>query len=237
MGRKAKNNIQKATSVSEPNIRMNFLYQASNLLAYTFYKTEQSDFKVKDKIKCNNNNNNNSINNTNERITRKRKRIPLRLKRNRYIKDLNKNIKKDKSFDKNAMDIDGHELQDKKNELQNKEMKSILNKDYPLLPLSRYYNTTLNVVAQKTVSRMDPNIKRSICKCCKTPLIPGLTSDIKVDDDETKFEILCKSCQTSRIFKSDDPNYCLFTEKAAITVKEYEQYLDAMTKENQKGKR
>jgi len=153
MGRKAKNNIQKATSVSEPNIRMNFLYQASNLFAYTFYKTEQSDFKVKDKIKCNNNNNN-SINNTNERITRKRKRIPLRLKRNRYIKDLNKNIKKDKSFDKNAMDIDGHELQNKKNELQNKEMKSILNKDYPLLPLSRYYNTTLNVVAQKTVSRM-----------------------------------------------------------------------------------
>lgn len=230
MGRKAKNNIQKATSVSEPNIRMNFLYQASNLLAYTFTKAEQSDFKVKDKIKSNNKIN--TANNSNEQIKRKRKRIPLRLKRNRYIEDLNKNIKKDKSFDKNAMDIDGLA-----NELQNKKLKSILNKDYPLLPLSRYYNTTLNVVAQKTVSRMDPNIKRTICKCCKTPLIPGLTSEIKVDDDETKFEISCKSCQTSRIFKSDDPNYCLFTEKATITVKEYEQYLDAMTKEKQKGKR
>jgi len=147
MGRKAKNNIQKATSVSEPNIRMNFLYQASNLLAYTFTKAEQSDFKVKDKIKSNNKIN--TANNSNEQIKRKRKRIPLRLKRNRYIEDLNKNIKKDKSFDKNAMDIDGLA-----NELQNKKLKSILNKDYPLLPLSRYYNTTLNVVAQKTVSRM-----------------------------------------------------------------------------------
>jgi len=56
-------------------------------------------------------------------------------------------------------------------------------------------------------------------------------------DDETKFEISCKSCQTSKIFKSDDPNYCLFTEKSSLTIKEYEQYLNAMAKDNKKGKR
>jgi len=145
MGRKAKNNIQKATSDSEPNIRMNFLYQASNLLAYTISKAEQSDFKEKDKIKSNKSDN--TIKNPNEQVKRKRKRIPLRIKRNKYIKDLSKI--KEKSINKNAMDIDGLP-----SELQNRKMKSILNENYPLLPLSRYYNTTLNVVAQKTVSRM-----------------------------------------------------------------------------------
>ncbi|ORX87099.1 Rpr2-domain-containing protein [Anaeromyces robustus] len=258
MGKKSKNNIAKATSISESNIRINFLYQASNLLAYTISKEIQSniDLKKKEEKKSNNSNNNNN-NNKNKTIkqckdtkgiTKKRKRIPLRIKRNKYVSDLYKNsIKNDETNNNdnntnsmtenaNAMDIDkpNNSLINLNLSLKDKKLNSITNKDYPLLPLARYYNTTLNVVAQKTVSRMDPNVKRSICKYCKTPLIPGLTSDIKIDDEETKYEISCKSCQTKREFKSDNPNYCLFTEKAAITTKVYEDYLQEMSKDKKK---
>ncbi|KAG4087181.1 Rpr2-domain-containing protein [Neocallimastix lanati (nom. inval.)] len=238
MGRKAKNNISKATSLTESNIRMNFLYQASNLLA-TKSKEIQSnknpnkmEFNIdKKKVKKNSTNNTNKKQ-TKDKIINKRKRVSLRTKRNKHISDLYKNVNQDDSTDINTMDIDNTP-----SKIQNIKLNSITNKNYPLLPLARYYNSTLSVVAQKTVSRMDPNVKRSICKCCKTPLIPGLTSDINVDDNEVKYEIVCKSCHTKREFKSDNPDYCLFTEKAALTPDIYEKYLEELSKENKKEKK
>eukprot|EP00833_Pecoramyces_ruminatium_P012592 jgi/Orpsp1_1/1186624/evm.model.d7180000052053.1 len=222
MGRKAKNNIAKATSLTESNIRMNFLYQASNLLATISKEIQSNDnstikkFKADRKKKAENIKNNSVKKVDGEKIVKKKKRVPLRLKRNKHISDLYKDKIENDSKNTNAMDIDKI-TNNTSMELQNKKLNAITNNNYPLLPLSRYYSTTLNIVAQKTVSRMDPNVKRSICKCCKTPLIPGLTSNIEIDDNETKYAIECKSCHTKREFKSDNPDYCLFTEKAALT--------------------
>jgi len=155
MGRKAKNNISKATSLTESNIRMNFLYQASNLLA-TKSKEIQSnknpnkmEFNIdKKKVKKNSTNNTNKKQ-TKDKIINKRKRVSLRTKRNKHISDLYKNVNQDDSTNINTMDIDNTP-----SKIQNIKLNSITNKNYPLLPLARYYNSTLSVVAQKTVSRM-----------------------------------------------------------------------------------
>ncbi|ORX41710.1 Rpr2-domain-containing protein [Piromyces finnis] len=229
MGRKTKNDFSKAVTITEPNIRMNFLYQASNLLAYTLSKEIKKSKGEEPKNKS-------IISNEKEKtikkiptknnVSKKRKRVPLRVKRNKHLSELNKSL-----TNENNMDIDSPKR------LQNEKIHSIIHKDYPLLPLARYYNTTLGVVAQKTVSRMDPNVKRSICKCCKTPLIPGLTSDIQIDDNETKYEIICKTCHTKKCFKSDNPNYSLFTERAALSTEEYTQYMSELSKDKKKGKR
>ena len=56
-------------------------------------------------------------------------------------------------------------------------------------------------------------------------------------DNEVKYEIVCKSCHTKREFKSDNPDYCLFTEKAALTPDIYEKYLEELSKENKKEKK
>jgi len=159
MGRKAKNNLSKAVTITESNIRMNFLYQASNLLAYTISKEIQSDTNKTNKTGIINNkdkkdnakNVKTNSNNSKDKLIKKRKRVPLRIKRNKYLAELNKNLKKDEFQNENAMDVDSDKAL---KESKDNQMCSILNKDYPLLPLARYYNTTLGVVAQKTVSRM-----------------------------------------------------------------------------------
>ncbi|XP_066591303.1 uncharacterized protein Rpp21 isoform X2 [Prorops nasuta] len=40
---------------------------------------------------------------------------------------------------------------------------------------SCYGNTMVNC-AQKSVLRLEPNVKRTICKCCQSYLIPGETA-------------------------------------------------------------
>ncbi|OUM58822.1 hypothetical protein PIROE2DRAFT_15813 [Piromyces sp. E2] len=160
MGRKAKNNFSKAVTITESNIRMNFLYQASNLLAYTISKeihantNNSSSTGKKDKTLNKKKSNSNIAKDSKNKLIKKRKRVPLRKKRNKHLSELYKNTKCDEIGNENGMDVDSTTNDKSSSEVKDKKLCSILNKDYPLLPLARYYNTTLGVVAQKTVSRM-----------------------------------------------------------------------------------
>ncbi|KAJ1652216.1 hypothetical protein IWQ61_007398 [Dispira simplex] len=44
-----------------------------------------------------------------------------------------------------------------------------------LVPLARFYCHTMKKIAQRSVTRLDPNIKRSICQRCEALLMPGIT--------------------------------------------------------------
>ncbi|KAJ1960348.1 Ribonuclease P protein subunit p21 [Dispira parvispora] len=44
-----------------------------------------------------------------------------------------------------------------------------------LVPLARFYCRTMKKIAQRSVTRLDPSIKRSICQRCEALLMPGIT--------------------------------------------------------------
>ncbi|ORX45261.1 hypothetical protein DM01DRAFT_360705 [Hesseltinella vesiculosa] len=54
-----------------------------------------------------------------------------------------------------------------------------------LHPLARYYNTNMKKIGRRLVIRVDPHIKRSICKRCDTPLLPVATSTTRSKEDHT----------------------------------------------------
>lgn len=81
--------------------------------------------------------------------------------------------------------------------------------------LSRFYCSTLKSISKKTVQRLDPHVKHSICKRCNTFLIPSKTShlpELSEDFENTSlFIIECKNCGTLKKFPTN--NYKIpFTE-------------------------
>ncbi len=48
--------------------------------------------------------------------------------------------------------------------------------------LSKFYSQQLLSVSHKLVIRLNPSIKRTICKKCKSILVPGRNCVVKVED-------------------------------------------------------
>ncbi|KAG1730765.1 RNAse P Rpr2/Rpp21/SNM1 subunit domain-containing protein [Suillus lakei] len=67
--------------------------------------------------------------------------------------------------------------------------------------LSRSYVDTMKVVGQKTNVKIDPTVKRVICKGCHIVLIPGASSVVRVKQSASHRHLVihtCNSCRTSR---------------------------------------
>ncbi|KAI8972332.1 hypothetical protein BDB01DRAFT_810277 [Pilobolus umbonatus] len=45
---------------------------------------------------------------------------------------------------------------------------------------ARYFTHTMQYMSRRLVMRLDPTIKRTQCKRCETPLLPALTSHIRM---------------------------------------------------------
>ncbi|KAL0077738.1 RNAse P Rpr2/Rpp21/SNM1 subunit domain-containing protein [Phycomyces blakesleeanus] len=72
---------------------------------------------------------------------------------------------------------------------------------HTLHPLGQYYNSTMKKIGRRMVFRLDPNVKRTICKQCDSTLVPGLTSSIHVTSrPETAVITTCKVCGTTKKF-------------------------------------
>ncbi|POV96447.1 hypothetical protein PSHT_15127, partial [Puccinia striiformis] len=71
----------------------------------------------------------------------------------------------------------------------------------PVLGLSRVLSKSMKVIAKKSVLRMDPSVKRSICRSCHLLLIPGTTSTTKIlrsSSHRHKVKTRCLSCSHER---------------------------------------
>ncbi|KAG2358478.1 RNAse P Rpr2/Rpp21/SNM1 subunit domain-containing protein [Suillus spraguei] len=67
--------------------------------------------------------------------------------------------------------------------------------------LSRSYVDTMKIVGQKTNVKIDPTVKRVICKGCHIVLLPGASSTVRVKNSKSHGHIVvhtCNSCKTSR---------------------------------------
>ncbi|KAI8896935.1 RNAse P Rpr2/Rpp21/SNM1 subunit domain-containing protein [Globomyces pollinis-pini] len=68
----------------------------------------------------------------------------------------------------------------------------------PLKKYSHHLSSQLKSVSKKLVIRMDPSIKRTICKKCDGVLIPGKTCELDVN--EFLVNVVCNVCQHSKRF-------------------------------------
>ncbi|CAG8716517.1 8589_t:CDS:2 [Dentiscutata erythropus] len=83
-----------------------------------------------------------------------------------------------------------------------------------LIPLSRFYISTMKSIGTKQVLRIDPSIKRTLCKKCESVLIPGVTSRIRIKPKpEPQLQVLCTQCGTTRGYPARK-GYQLFSEKS-----------------------
>ncbi|PBK74610.1 Rpr2-domain-containing protein [Armillaria solidipes] len=67
--------------------------------------------------------------------------------------------------------------------------------------LSRSYVSSMKIVGQKTVVKMDPSVKRTICKGCNTILVPGSTVTIRANKSPSHGHLMvytCTQCKTTR---------------------------------------
>ncbi|GAA5863932.1 hypothetical protein JCM3774_004422 [Rhodotorula dairenensis] len=70
-----------------------------------------------------------------------------------------------------------------------------------LAPISDHLAGQMTAVAKKATVRIDPALKRVVCKCCDAALIPGLTSTVRVKPSKAHAHLLvytCTGCHTQR---------------------------------------
>ncbi|KAL1497722.1 hypothetical protein ABEB36_008632 [Hypothenemus hampei] len=74
----------------------------------------------------------------------------------------------------------------------------------------QYTNLMINI-SKKAVQRLDIDIKRNTCKGCRSILIPGITSKIRIK--KKKMNVHCLNCSTLKIFEVKNPDYLPWSQK------------------------
>ncbi|KAI0358550.1 Rpr2-domain-containing protein [Trametes cingulata] len=84
---------------------------------------------------------------------------------------------------------------------QKSKRKSTLRHPKNTAELSRSYIGTMRIVGQKTMVRMDPSLKRTLCKGCDAVLLPGTSATVRVKPLPSHGQAVvytCLTCRTSR---------------------------------------
>ncbi|KAF9792598.1 Rpr2-domain-containing protein [Thelephora terrestris] len=73
----------------------------------------------------------------------------------------------------------------------------------PVTPayLSRAYVSSMKAIGRKTVVKLDPSVKRTICKGCDALLIPGMTAIVRSKPSSSHKKMVrlsCVNCKTMR---------------------------------------
>jgi ribonuclease P protein subunit RPR2 len=83
----------------------------------------------------------------------------------------------------------------------------------PNICLARCYINTMKTISKRLVIKLDPSIKRWVCKSCDTPLIPGVSCTGRLRARRQKHVVIkCTTCGTIKRFLTNN-NYQLWTDK------------------------
>lgn len=93
------------------------------------------------------------------------------------------------------------------------------------LILSRALARNMSLVAKKTVLRLSPHMKRTICKSCNTILTPGISMSPRLENKSRRKashnDVLvyeCNHCKTKKRFPiGKDREYELYVDTHAVT--------------------
>jgi len=92
----------------------------------------------------------------------------------------------------------------KKSKIKNKNSKAKINEKKISKnneKVANYYSQLMVRIGQGAVQRLSKNLKRTICKGCRSLLIPGTNAEIcKIDKKQRKFGSICSMCQTKKMF-------------------------------------
>uniref|UniRef100_A0A0L0NUH9 Uncharacterized protein n=1 Tax=Candidozyma auris TaxID=498019 RepID=A0A0L0NUH9_CANAR len=90
--------------------------------------------------------------------------------------------------------------------------------------LSRAMARNVDQVAKRTVLKLLPHMKRSMCKKCNSLMVPGLTMTLRVENElkkgSAKADVLvvtCNECSTTKRFAiGQKRDYQLFCDRATV---------------------
>ncbi|GAA5987949.1 hypothetical protein JCM10908_007284 [Rhodotorula pacifica] len=77
---------------------------------------------------------------------------------------------------------------------QNKRKRARMSSKQALAPISDHLASQMSSVAKKATVRMDPALKRAVCRCCDAALIPGLSSTVRVKPSKAHAHMLVYTC-------------------------------------------
>lgn len=78
---------------------------------------------------------------------------------------------------------------------------SVLSSNPSQPQLARFYIHTLKTISKRLVLKIDPTIKRTICKSCDTLLVPGVTCTHRIRAAREKHLVVkCLTCGTLKRF-------------------------------------
>lgn len=94
--------------------------------------------------------------------------------------------------------------------------------------LARGYDRNLDLLSKRTLSKISPSVKRSMCKKCHMLLIPGMTVSVRIENNsktqDAKNDILVNKCLTcgecKRFPIGKDREYIPFFERGYVDEKQ-----------------
>eukprot|EP00126_Sphaerothecum_destruens_P009031 Sdes_comp20410_c0_seq1m14440 len=79
--------------------------------------------------------------------------------------------------------------------------------------LSIHYSHLVKIISRKLVLRLDPFVKRFLCKQCHLLLLPSFTCLLKISSRPLKLKVICLRCGYFRKFLCHNSTFQLFHEK------------------------
>lgn len=85
--------------------------------------------------------------------------------------------------------------------------------------MASYLGNNMLACAKKAVLRAEPNVKRTMCKCCQTPLVPGETARVRLVSKPIKgIKWTCLTCMNTKRYPTKK-GYELWLDQAESTVR------------------
>lgn len=95
---------------------------------------------------------------------------------------------------------------------------AVLSADPSRPQLSRFYVHTMRSVSKRLVLRMDPSVKRMVCKSCDSLLVSGVTATHRIRARrERHLVVKCQTCGRLKRFLAR-PNHQLWSDKPTNVV-------------------
>ncbi|KAI9261895.1 hypothetical protein EDC94DRAFT_609164 [Helicostylum pulchrum] len=88
-----------------------------------------------------------------------------------------------------------------------------------ILGPSRYFNRNMKQITSRLVMRLDPSVKRLVCKRCETPQIPAITSTTRIHSKPVVAAVTtCTICKAKKRYSCQNPKYQLFSSRPDVVV-------------------